>query len=381
MFIKGKARSKKIKFKNHATIWIYFAVVIFLIMIGTAFLMSILALMLLVGGLLDFHSRGPLTPLASLFLISAVIGTTISCFVGAKVLRPISKLSRATTEVAKGNFDVRVDESSKIDEIREMSRNFNTMTRELNSIETLRSDFVVNVSHEFKTPIATIEGYATLLQDKTLSEEERTEYTTMILESVRQLSSLSGNILNLSKLESQEVVLEKNEYRLDEQIRQAILLLEKEWSSRNINMEVDLSYIDFVGDQALLMQVWMNLISNAIKFTPENGTVRVHSLITESNTGQRRAIVEISDTGCGMSENTLKHIFDKFYQGDTTRKSDGNGLGLSLTKKILDLTGSTIEATSQLEKGSTFVVSLPLINPTPKTEQEPDSEPKSKSVS
>lgn len=362
--IKGKVHVGKFKMKKHAGIWLYFAAVIFLIMIATAFLMSILAVMLLLGGLLDFHSKGPFTPLASLFLISAIIGTVISCFVGAKVLRPISKLSRATTEVAKGNFDVRVDESSNIDEIREMSRNFNTMTRELNSIETLRSDFVVNVSHEFKTPIATIEGYATLLQDKSLTEEERNEYTNMILQSVRQLSSLSGNILNLSKLESQDVVLREDHYRLDEQVRQAILLQEKEWSSRNINMEVDLAYIDFVGDEALLMQVWMNLISNAIKFTPEGGTVKVNSLIAESNIGQRRAIVEINDTGCGMSDNTLKHIFDKFYQGDTTRKSDGNGLGLSLTKKILDLTGSTIEATSKLGTGSTFIVSLPLLNTT-----------------
>lgn len=349
-----KINVEKIKFKSKIHLWIYFAMIVFMIMLVSAVLIMILAIFLLQNELIDIHKRGPEFPIFMLLLVSVIVGTIIACYVGVKILRPINELSIASRKVAKGDFSVRLNEHGFLDEVREMSKNFNLMVSELSSIETLRNDFVVNVSHEFKTPIATIEGYATLLQEENLSEEEKKEYVNMILESTRQLSSLSGNILNLSKLESQEIILDENNFRLDEQIRQAILLQEKEWSTKNIQMEIDLSKIDYKGDEALLMQVWMNLLSNAIKFTQDEGTISVQSFIKDGTVK-----VEISDTGCGVEESTVKRIFDKFYQGDTSRKSQGNGLGLSLTKRILDLTGGTVEVESKVDEGSRFTVSLP----------------------
>lgn len=341
--------------KTQTRLCLYFVVIVFFILFVTAILMSILALFLIQNGLFNVHSKGLISPLIILLIISIPIGTVVSFFVGVKIMEPITKLSEASKEVAKGDFSVRVSEKSSLIEIKEMTHNFNRMVDELSSIETLQNDFVVNVSHEFKTPIASIEGYATLLQEKDLSEEEKDEYITMILESSRQLSSLSGNILNLSKLENQEILPKDNEFRLDEQIRQAILLLEKEWTQKKINMEIDLTKIEYRGDDTLLMQVWVNILSNAVKFTDHGGTISIKSFPEDD-----RVIIKISDTGCGIPNEISHKIFDKFYQGDTSRKSQGNGLGLSLTKRILDLTGGSISVESEPDKGSTFIVSLPV---------------------
>lgn len=342
------------KLKTQTKLCIYFAFIVFFILFITAMVMSMVAFFLIRNGLLNWHDKGTLFPITLLLSISVIIGTFVAFFVGRKIMDPITRLSNASKEVATGNFDIHLEERGGLDEIREMARNFNFMVSELSTIETLRNDFVVNVSHEFKTPISTIEGYATLLQEKDLSDDEKDEYIRMLMESAKQLSSLSGNILNLSKLESQDIIPDENEFRLDEQIRQSVLLLEKDWSSKNISMEIDLPNVEYTGDKVLLMQVWMNLLSNSIKFTPDDGTVRVHSFIAPETIS-----IEISDTGCGMNKETAKKIFDKFYQGDTSRKSQGNGLGLPLTKRILDITGGTISVKSEPGEGSTFIVSLP----------------------
>lgn len=339
----------------HSQLWIYFASIVFLIMLAAVTLMFNIAFILFHFGYFNLRQENPLLPIAFFLFISVAIGTVLSFFVAKKILKPITKFSKAASNVAKGNFDVHLNETSKIKEICELSHNFNIMVTELSSIETLRNDFVVNVSHEFKTPIASIEGYATLLQDNTLTEAERNEYTQMIIESSRQLAALSGNILLLSKLENQEVLLEKELYRLDEQIRQSILMLEAAWSDKNIDLDIELPKITYSGNKNLLMQVWINLIGNAIKFSRKDGTIRItmHSF-------EHGIVIRISDTGCGMENSIVQHIFDKFYQGDTTRKSEGNGLGLALVKRIIDLCDGTITVTSQANEGSTFIVSLPL---------------------
>jgi len=229
------------------------------------------------------------------------------------------------------------------------------MTRELKGIEYLRKDFINSVSHEFKTPIASIQGFAKLLQKGNLSEEEKQEYTNIIVEETSRLSNLSSNILKLSKLENQEMIDRKAIFSLDEQIRRSILLLEHEWSKKNICFDIELDSVKFPGDEELLQQVWINLLGNAIKFSNDNSsiTVRLHGSASFVK-------VKITDTGIGMSEEIQPRIFEKFYQGHKSHSYDGNGLGLPLVKRILDLCDGKIHVQSSLGKGSTFIVQLPL---------------------
>jgi len=238
------------------------------------------------------------------------IGTLLITVLGKIAVRPILKLTEATKEVAKGNFEIQVEIESN-DEIGQLTKNFNKMTRELKSIEYLRKDFMSNVSHEFKTPIASIQGFAKLLQQSNLTGEERQEYTNIIVEETARLSNLSSNILKLSKLENQEMVEKKNIFSLDEQIRKSILLLEHQWSTNNIEFDIELDEIMYQGDEEILQHVWINLLNNAIKFSNINGNISV-VLYKEDSFVK----VEISDNGIGMSEEVKGRIFEKFYQGD-----------------------------------------------------------------
>lgn len=342
------------KKRYNSTLWVYFAFIVFGIMLATAFIMTFLVFILFRMGLLSQHNRSLLTPIVFLLFISVIIGTSISLFVAKKILKPIAAFSKATDEVAIGNFSIEINEESPIKEIRDLSKNFNIMVQELSSIETLRNDFIINVSHEFKTPIAAIEGYATLLQGNNLSDVEYKEYTQMIIHSARQLDTLSSNILSLSKLENQELILEKNLYRLDEQVRYAVLMLEPEWSLKNIDLQIDLAKTEFYGNERLLMQVWINLIGNAIKFTPDNGTIHINLFKQNSH-----LIFKVIDSGIGIDDLTISHVFDKFYQGDTARKTEGNGLGLALVKRIIDLSNGSITVESEIRQGTTFTVFLP----------------------
>lgn len=283
-------------------------------------------------------------------------GTAITAIVGRKLLAPINDLSEAAKRVAKGDFSARVaHEEHKVDVIGEMAVNFNGMVQELGGMETLRNDFIVNVSHEFKTPIAAIEGYATLMQDQGLSPKEREDYSRLIIESTRQLSSLSSNILKLSKLENQEIVGGKIEFALDEQLRQALLLLEAQWNDKALNLDLALEPVVYYGNEELLMQVWLNLLGNAIKFTDDGGEIAVSLFGTEV-----AVTVQISDSGTGMTEEVMKRIFEKFYQGDKSRSAEGNGLGLPLVRRIVELSGGSVAVESTPGKGAAFTVILPV---------------------
>ncbi|MFQ7033642.1 MAG: ATP-binding protein [Clostridium sp.] len=267
---------------------------------------------------------------------------------------PPMDLVHALEQVSAGNFDVRLKENDIWYEVREMNLNFNKMVKELNSIETLQSDFIQNVSHEIKTPLAAIEGYAALLSASTRDEQNKL-YAEQILKSSRQLSTLTGNILKLSKLENQSIISEKKTFSLDEQIRQAVLSLEPIWSAKNIDIDLNLPEISFYGNEDLIFQIWTNLISNGIKFTPSGGLVSVKMTAEDSFVN-----VVVADNGIGMTEEVQKHIFDKFYQAEGSRSMEGNGLGLTLVKKILSLCDGTIEVTSQPDLGSKFTVKLPV---------------------
>lgn len=250
-------------------------------------------------------------------------------------------------------------------EIRELIRSFNIMTKELSHIETFRNDFVANVSHEFKTPLAVIEGYVTLLQDETLSKQERQNYIDLIISSSKRLSALINNILLISKLENQDIVLDKTTYSLDEQIRNSILSMEKFWSEKNLNWDIEMESISYLGNKNMVSQIWYSLISNAIKFSSENGTISVRlsqddACITAS----------IQDYGTGMSPETLDHIFEKFYSMDPSGTHNGNGLGLTLVHRIICLCNGEIHVESAEGKGTTFTVKL--YNDNQKTEVSDD---------
>lgn len=289
-----------------------------------------------------------------MLVLSVVLGTALTTLLSKWILAPITKLSKAMSSVTSGDFTVHLESRSRIREIRETYQNFSLMVRELRTTETLQSDFVTNVSHEIKTPVNAIEGYATLLQDHPQQPEEQAEYVDKILYNTKRLSQLVSNILLLSKVENQSIRVEKQQYRLDEQIRQAILTLEPKWTEKEIDFDVDMEQVAWRGNEGLLLHVWTNLIDNAVKFNPYGGIVRIRLKRTEN-----RIEFTIEDNGPGIAEAEQKHIYDKFYQSDGSHKSEGNGLGLALVKRILDTCGGRIVVRSNEECGSRFTVTLP----------------------
>ncbi|MBU5334912.1 HAMP domain-containing sensor histidine kinase [Intestinibacter bartlettii] len=273
-----------------------------------------------------------------------------------KILMPIRNLNYATGEVSKGNFKIQLPIPNDF-EMGSLTAKFNSMVKELNSIETLRNDFINNVSHEIKTPIATIQGFSNLLKDDTLSKEDRDEYLDIIISETSRISNLTSNILKLTKLETQGIMTDKTSFSLDEQLRHSILLLQRDLSEKNLDIDIDLDRVQIYSNEELLQQVWLNLLSNAIKFTNENGKISIQLMDTEDT-----ATVKITDNGIGMKAESLNHIFDKFYQEDRSHSSNGNGLGLPLVKRIVDLCGGTIRVKSLLGEGSSFTVELPKNN-------------------
>lgn len=314
---------------------------------------AIAGLLYLLEGLGVIPSLGIYT-LISLLLVSGITVALMSYFIGRRVLTPLVKLSSASKEVARGNFDVTVSDSSKMEEVQSTFRNFNAMVRELKSISTLSSDFIANVSHEFKTPLSVIEGYAMLLQDDRLTAQEREDYLNKILVNTRRLNTLVGNILMLSKMETKPLPEQYTRFRLDEQLRQVVAQLEPQWSAKGISFRVRLDEVELLGWEQVLPYVWSNLISNAIKFSP-SGSVIALTLLEQ----RECAVVTVSDRGCGMEPGVQERIFEKFYQGDTSHKAEGNGLGLALVRQIVELSQGVVEVESQPGKGSTFRVILP----------------------
>ncbi|MCD8096365.1 MAG: HAMP domain-containing histidine kinase [Ruminococcus sp.] len=284
-----------------------------------------------------------------------VIGTLLTTLVSSGILKPIRNLSAATNLVARGNFKVRVPVPRDRD-CAVLTKNFNKMTEELSGIETLRGDFISNVSHEFKTPLASIQGFAKLLDDESISEEERKEYTAVIISETERLSRLTSDILKLSKLENQKTIVDKKRFSIDEQIRKILLVLEPEWTKKNIEMDISLDDVYYFGNEELMAQIWQNVINNAIKFTPKDGKIGVKLFCTESN-----ITVKISDSGPTIDPDTAEKIFDKFYQGDRSRKTEGNGLGLALVKRIVDLCNGKIYMENMYDGGVCFVIELPYV--------------------
>jgi signal transduction histidine kinase len=290
----------------------------------------------------------------ALLLTSVFIGTSITALLSKWMVKPVHNLIEAIEEVAKGDFLVSV-KGSNIPELESLAASFNKMVRELAGIEMLRTDFINNFSHEFKTPIVSIKGFAKLLKEDGVTGEEAKEYLDIIIQESQRLADLSTSVLYLSKVESIEIISEKEVYALDEQIRRAILILEPKWRAKNLLVDVDLENIDIYNNAPLLQQIWVNLLDNAIKFTDKGGELQV-SLRRVNSSIQ----FCLRDNGVGIDEETKQHIFDKFYQGDTSHAVIGNGLGLTLVKKIVNLCNGHIEVESSLGKGSIFTVFLPV---------------------
>ncbi len=286
------------------------------------------------------------------FLTSTCLGTIIILLVMRGIVKPIKQLSAASREVAKGNFEVNVTTKSN-DEVGQLTTDFNTMVNELKSIDLLRKEFVSNVSHEFRTPITSIKGIAKLLRDDKLTEEQRLEFCDIIISESSRLMDLSSNLLRLSELDSQVIREKESLFSLDEQIRKTILILEPQWTKKNIEFEIDLEETNYLGEENLLWHVWLNLIQNAIKFSYDNGLIKV--LLTNQDSLIK---IEITDNGKGISENDKNRIFERFYKGDTSRKQEGNGLGLVIVKKIVEQSNGKIYFESTQDKGTTFTVEL-----------------------
>ena len=283
-----------------------------------------------------------------------IIGGILSFAIGMTLLKPISKLHSAMNEVAEGNLDISVEEKSIFDEIENINHSFNIMMKELRSNQMIQKDFVSNVAHEFKTPLNTINGYATLLQDESLTSAEREEYTKEIISTISDMSELVGNILLISKTSNQGITYNKIQFSLDEQIRKVLVLLEPKWSEKNIEIDVDLNKIEITSNESLLSNVWRNLVENAIKFSPNNSKITIS--LKEQN---KKIVFKVCDQGQGIKEQDKKHIFEKFYQADTSHKQEGNGLGLPLVKNIIDLLDGKVEVDNLQPNGCCFTVTIP----------------------
>lgn len=272
---------------------------------------------------------------------------------------PLHKMAEATRKVSEGDFSVyipTVHTADKLDYLDVMVLDFNKMVEELGSIETLKTDFVSNVSHEMKTPISIIKNYAQLLQTGKASEEQRKEYAKGIEDAASRLSSLISNILKLNKLEHQRITPEVEPYDVCRQLCESVFLFEDAMEEKGIGLEADIEDIAMIeADKSLMELVWNNLLSNAVKFTGQGGTITLRQTSDEAHIR-----VSVSDTGCGISKENINHIFDKFYQGDTSHSMEGNGLGLALVKRVLELMDGEIQITSEEGKGSTFLVTLPV---------------------
>lgn len=288
-------------------------------------------------------------------LFNVVVGGVITNYITHSFIDPITRLGAAMKEVAGGNFQITAQCCSKLKEVNDIYASFNLMVQELAATETLQTDFISSVSHEFKTPINAIEGYASLLQDHQQSTEEQQIYIEKILYNTHRLSALTGNILLLSKINNQTIKPQRTGFRLDEQIRQAIVALEQKWTAKDIDFDVELDKIQYSGYESLLSHVWSNLIDNAIKFDPQGGMIALR--LRQSGDC---AVFTIDDNGPGVPPQEQERIFHKFYQVDNSREVSGNGLGLALVRQIVSFSGGTVAVENLPEAGCRFTVTLPL---------------------
>ena len=296
---------------------------------------------------------------AFLFGLCALIVTGVMAILRALVLRPLRHMIDDMKRLAAGDFSVRISNQGRMRprELREFTAAFNTAAEELGGTEILRKDFINNFSHEFKTPITSIGGFADLiLEDDEMPDDERQEYLQIISKEAHRLANLATNVLALSRVEAQTILTDAEPFNLTEQLRQTVLMMEQKWALKELDIQLDADECQYTGSEALLKEVWVNLLDNAVKFSPTGSVVELSLRHTE-----RGVQISVQDEGPGMDKSTQSHIFDQFYQGDTSHKTEGNGLGLAMVKKIVALHGGSVTVKSAPGQGSTFEVTLPVI--------------------
>ena len=336
---------------------VLFSAIVFLILLITSILIFIVGVLLIRMNAINIAKlsrQEPMLPIFMLLIISVVVGTVVSFMISRFPLKPLRRVIDATNRLASGDFSVRLH-LPNASSLTELATSFNRMAEELGSIEMLRADFVDDFSHEFKTPIVSIKGFAEELKHDDLTPEQRNEYLDIIIHESSRLSQLATNVLNLSRVEKQTILGNLARFDLTEQVRRCVLLFENKWEQRRLNLNVELDEVSITGDEELLSQVWLNLIDNAVKFTPEGGCVDIRLQESESN-----VLFSIRDDGYGISEEMQRHIFEKFYQGDDSHAVPGNGLGLSIARRIVTLHGGEIRCKSEEGAGTEFTVSLPI---------------------
>lgn len=295
------------------------------------------------------HVLAPYIPM----VIATLVAIPISSAISLHSAKPIQDMLEATKSISKGDYSVRVSEEGEGD-MADLLHSFNQMTAELGSTELMRNDFINTFSHEFKTPIVSIRGFARRLRSGNLTAQQREEYLEFIAEESERLSKLSSSVLLIAKYENQNLVTEQTEYDLDEQIRACILRLEEQWSAKGLLFDLELPKLPYRNNLEMMDHVWLNLIGNAVKFSHQGGTIHIRAENEKSH-----ITVWIRDEGIGIRPEHIGHIFDKFYQGDTAHASAGNGLGLSLVHRILELCGGEIQVESQEGQGAAFCIRLP----------------------
>lgn len=352
--------SKKRKYKW--TLRKYIAIVSILTFISSC----IISTAITIGAIKIFYKEAityeKLVLVCILILVLALIIAWFSLWVGAGHLtKPLIDVSNTVKQVAEGNFKVNIKrrdttkcEYEYINEVDELAKNVNKMVAELDGMDYMRKDFMSNVSHEIKTPIAAITGFTEILLDGSIDESERQEYLEVINKESMRISRLCENMLHMSRLDSQVIVANLQKIRLDEQLRKCIILLSEKWSNKEIDFSIDLEEVSILSDYDMLQQVWINLIDNAIKYSRENCKID----ISVKRLNDKSVKVSISDNGIGIEEGKLHRIFDKFYQCEESHKKSGSGLGLSISKRIVELLNGTIECKSKKDFGTTMVVTL-----------------------
>lgn len=342
------------KLGSRLSLPLLFSLAVFTIFLITVIVTGLLFYLADVFGLIneEIIRDGTVVPL--LILIACIIiGTAISAVTSRRMVKSIRTFIDATDRLAGGDFSMRL-QLTRPPEFRILSENFNRMAEELGGIEILRTDFVNNFSHEFKTPIVSIKGFAEMLKHDDLPKEERDEYLDIVIEESARLASLASNVLELSKIETQTILTDKKSFNAGEQLRQCVLLLTAKFEKKQLALNVDLHDYELEGNKELLNQVWLNLLDNAIKFTPDGGEIGI-----SMNRHSGGIAFKFRDNGPGISPEALPKIFDKFYQQDTSHSTAGNGLGLTIVSKIIQLHGGTITCESLPFQGTEFTVILP----------------------
>ena len=325
----------------------------------------LIAVCLILGGVLSFalilmtanllNNEQYINPIwiVGMIPLMAIVALPVTYLVYRQVTRNVTVLVRSMAKVADGDLDTYIP-TAEAKDFKEVFENFNKMVAEIQNLETIRTTMFDNLSHELKTPIASIGGFAKILDEKELPDEKKKQYLKIIVAESEKLDKLVKSILLLSKLNAQEIVSHKEPYNLTEQLQTCVISLENEWTAKNIDVSAELEEVTYSGERQLMNSLWINLIANAIKYTPNGGEVTLSLTTTENN-----IIAKISDTGIGMSAETIKHIYEPHYQADSSHSSVGQGLGLSIVKRIVKLMNGSIAVESKENDGTTFIVELP----------------------